>query len=590
MNDRDTRATLDGVTLAILSKRFEGIARKMANTLLRTGRSGVLNIARDFSCCIVAADARLLVTNEALPIHVLSGPDIMCRVMKQFHPELKAGDGFLHNSPYHGCSHAADHTFLAPVVDSEGIHRFTVAVKAHQADIGNSIPTTYHGVARDVYEEGALIFPCIKVQEKYQSDPDFLRMCQMRIRVPEQWHGDYLAMIGAARIGEHELLDLGSELGWNTLEAFTDEWLRYSEQRMREAIQRLPEGSVERMSRHDPFPGTPPDGIPVRVKVTTHPNEGWIEVDLRENVDCLPCGMNLSEACARTAAMVGVFNSIDHTVPKNSGSCERVKVLLRENCVVGIPRHPTSTSVATTNVADRVANAVQAAIAELADGYGLAECGAVIPPAVGVISGRHPASGKPFVNQIFLGMTSGAAAPRCDAWLTIGHVGNAGLCFLDSVELDELRQPIHVYSRRLVIDSEGAGRHRGAPSIAVEFGPLESEISVGYVSDGVINSAQGVRGGFNGGCADQWHVRVDGTRERLAGCAQVTLVAGERVLSVSTGGGGYGSPCERNPQLVAQDVAEGWISRERARESYRVLLNADGTVDAGATSALRSNR
>lgn len=589
MSEREAPSTLDGVTLAIMSKRLEGIARKMANTLLRTGRSGVLNIARDFSCCIVTADARLLVTNEALPIHVLSGPDIMCRVMREFHPEFRAGDGFLHNSPYHGCSHAADHTFLAPVVDRAGVHRFTLAVKAHQADIGNSIPTTYHGAARDVYEEGALIFPCVKIQENYQTDPDFLRMCQMRIRVPEQWHGDYLAMAGAARMGEQELLNIGAELGWDALEAFQEEWLRYSERRMREAIRKLSGGSVVRMSCHDPFPGTPPNGIPVRVKVTIQPEDGWIEVDLRDNLDCLPCGMNLSEACARTAAMVGVFNSVDHTVPKNAGSCGRVRVLLRENCVVGIPRHPTSTSVATTNVADRVANAVQAAIAELAEGFGLAECGAVIPPAVGVISGRHPKNGKPFVNQIFLGMTSGAAAPYCDAWLTIGHVGNAGLCFLDSVELDELRQPIHVYRRHLLLDSEGAGRFRGAPSAAVEFGPLQGEISVGYVSDGVVNPAQGVRGGLSGGPADQWRIFADGRRERLAGCAQVTLAAGERVLSISTGGGGYGPPIEREPHQVARDVAEHWISPQRAREVYRVVLNPDGTIDAEATAALRSS-
>ena len=590
MNDFVARPLLDGVTLAILGKRFEGITRKMANTLLRTGRSGVLNSARDFSCCIVTADARLLVTNEALPIHVLSGPDIMCRVMKEFHPKVSAGDGFLHNSPYHGCSHAADHTFLAPVVDAGGVHRFTLAVKAHQADIGNSIPTTYHGAARDVYEEGALIFPCVKVQENYRTNPDFLRMCQMRIRVPEQWHGDYLAMVGAARIGERELLELGAQFGWDTIEAFQEEWLRYSERRMCDAIRRLPAGSVIRESRHDPFPGTPPDGIPVRVKVTTDPKDGWIEVDLRDNPDCFPCGMNLSEACARTAGMVGVFNSIDHTVPKNSGSCGRIRLLLRENCVVGIPRHPTSTSVATTNVADRVANAVQAALAELAEGFGLAECGGVIPPAVGVISGRHPQTGEPFVNQIFLGMTSGAGAPSCDAWLTIGHVGNAGLCFLDSIELDELRQPIHVYSRRLVVDSEGAGRYRGAPSIAVEFGPLAGEISVGYVSDGAVNPARGVRGGLDGGRANQWRVRADGGREPLPACAQVSLRAGERVLSVSTGGGGYGPPDLRDPLLVASDLRERWITAQRARQVYRVAVDADGRVDEQATSALRSTQ
>ena len=94
---------LDGARLAIMSNRFEGIARKMANTLFRTGRSGVLNRARDFSCCIVTRDCELLSAAESLPIHVLAGPDQMAASMHQFHPELRKGDAFLHNSPYHGC-------------------------------------------------------------------------------------------------------------------------------------------------------------------------------------------------------------------------------------------------------------------------------------------------------------------------------------------------------------------------------------------------------------------------------------------------------------------------------------------------------
>jgi N-methylhydantoinase B len=580
--------TLDGVTVAILSKRLEGIARKMANTLLRTGRSGVLNIARDFSCCIVTADGDLLVTNEALPIHVFSGPDIMARIMKEYHPALKAGDAFLNNSPYHGCSHAADHTLLVPVVDSAGVHRLTLVVKAHQADIGNSIPTTYHGAARDVYEEGALIFPCIRVQEHFETNADFLRMCMMRIRVPEQWHGDFLAMVGAARIGEQEILTLAEELGWQLLKGFETEWFDYSERRMVEALKQIPAGARTRASCHDPFPGTPATGINIKVVVAVDPAAARIEVDLRDNPDCLPCGLNLSEACSRTAAMVGVFNAIEHTVPKNAGSFRRIKVLLRENCIVGIPRHPTSTSVATTNVADRVANAVQAAIADLAEGFGLAECGAVIPPAVGVISGIHPATGESFVNQVFLGMTGGAGAPFADAWLTIGHVGNAGLCYLDSVELDELRQPVHVYSRRLIPDSEGAGRHRGAPSIEVEFGPLAGEFAVGYVSDGAVNPSLGVRGGLSGGRADQWRIAADGTRERLAACAQVTLKRGDRLVSLSTGGGGYGPPYERDASQVARDVAERWITRARAEDVYGVSLASDGSVDQGGTRRLRN--
>ena len=579
---------MDLVTLALLNNRFEGVARKMANTLLRTGRSGVLNIARDFSCCIVTADAELLVANEGLPIHVLSGPDIMARIMKEYCPDLKAGDAFINNSPYHGCSHAADHTILVPIVDDEGRHRFTVLAKAHQADIGNSIPTTYHGAARDVYEEGALIFPSVRVQENYRTNQDFVRMCRMRIRVPDQWWGDFLAALGAARIGEQEIRAMAAEVGWDALEAFSREWLDYSEKRMIEAVRALPSGRATRVSRHDPFPGTPEDGIPVTVHVGIDAEAARISVDLTENMDCLPCGLNLSEACTRTAAMVGIFNSIDHTVPKNAGSFRRIDLHLRDNCVVGVPRHPTSCSVATTNVADRVANPVQCAIAEIAEGKGMAECGAVIPPSVAVISGIHPRDGKPFINQVFLGMTGGAASPSADAWLTIGHVGNAGMCNLDSVELDELRQPLYVASRRLLPDTEGAGEHVGAPSIAVEFGPVGCAISVGYVSDGVVNAALGTRGGGKGGPANQYLIEENGSREPLPSCAQVDVADRELVLSISAGGGGYGDPKSRPAEKVARDVRLGRITAERARTVYGVALGEDGSIEPEETARLRA--
>src|SRR5215470_13879793 len=169
------------VDLAVLSKRLESIARRMAHTLHRTGRSGLINTARGLSCCIVSARHELLTEAESLPSHVLVGPDIMSRTMVEFHPQLRRGDAFLHNSPYHGNSHAADHTILVPVIDEAGVHRFTVVTKAHQADCGNSLPTTYMGAAVDVYAEGALIFPAVKVQQDYRYIDDIVRMCEMRI-------------------------------------------------------------------------------------------------------------------------------------------------------------------------------------------------------------------------------------------------------------------------------------------------------------------------------------------------------------------------------------------------------------------------
>ncbi|MBT5571829.1 MAG: hydantoinase B/oxoprolinase family protein, partial [Alphaproteobacteria bacterium] len=493
-----------------------------------------------------------------------------------------------HNSPYHGCSHAADHTILIPVIDDDGIHRYTVAAKAHQADIGNSIPTTYHGTARDVYEEGALIFPAVKVQEDYEYNMDIVRMCQLRIRVPDQWWGDFLAMMGAARIGEREILALGREVGWETLENFNEQWFAYSEERMVGAIRQLPAGTATRTSTHDAIPGTPEDGITIKSIVTIDPDAGKVTVDLRDNPDAQPCGLNLSEACARTSAMVGVFNSIDHSVPKNAGSFGRIEVLLRENSVCGIPKHPTSCSVATTNIADRVSNPTQAAIAEIADGFGLAECGAIIPPSTGVVSGIDEARGQPFVNQVFLGLTGGAGAPDADCWQSICHVGNGGLCYQDSIELDEMRQPIFVKTRAFAPNTEGAGRFCGARSAYTEFGPRTGNLDVAYVSDGGINGPKGVRGGLGGASASQFRITRNGKHEDLPNCDVVNLVAGELIGSQSCGGGGYGDPKDRDPEMVAHDVREEYVSVERAASVYGVVLDASGHVDMAATEVKRA--
>lgn len=565
---------IDGVALAVTTSRLQGVVRGMMNTLVRTGRSGILNTGRDFSCCLLTREHELLAMAEAIPIHTMGGPDLMSRAMVDLHPQLRRGDAFLHNSPYLGNSHAADFSLLVPVIDEDGEHHFTVFAKAHQADAGNAEPTTYMAGARDVYEEGALIFPCVRVQEDYRDVDDVIRMCEARIRVPEQWYGDHLALVGAARVGERRLLELAAEVGWDHLHDYTDQWFSYSEERMRAAIRRLPSGTVRAEATHDPFPGIP-DGLTISVRADVDAEAETIAVDLTDNPDCVPCGLNLSEATARAAAMIGVFNSLDPEgeVPVNAGAFRRVSVALRENCVVGIPRHPTSTSVATTNLADRVANALQRAMADLGDGVGMAEFGPIIPPAWGVVSGDDPRQDRGrYVNQMCLpAVTCGAASPRADGWLLAGHVGAAGLSLRDSVELDELYQPIRILAQRLQPDTEGAGRHRGAPGAYVEFGPTLAPMELHYTSDGTVNPAQGANGGGPGAPATQHKRLRSGELVELEGSGGVVLEPGETVVAVCAGGGGYGAPAERDRDRVREDVAEGWITAERARASYGLV-------------------
>ena len=580
---------LGGIRTAVLSSRLNGVVANMMNTIFRSSRSGVLNSAHDFSCCVVSKDHDLVMGAESLPIHMMSGPDLMSKAISVAHPVLRRGDAFLHNSPYNGNSHAADHTMIVPVVDEEGVHRFSVLAKAHQADAGNSQPTTYMASAKDVYEEGALLFDAFKAQEDYRDNEDLLRLCRLRIRVPEQWWGDYLALLGAVRVGERRLLEIGAELGWHELEAFVEEWLAYGRRAMEDAICRLPSGKVVISTRHDSYPGIP-DGLEVTAKIEVRGDEGRLAVDLRDNVDCLPNGLNLTEATSRTAALVGIFNSIGAGVPPNAGSFGCVDVALRENCAVGIPVHPHSCSTATTNLADRVANVVQRGLAELGEGHGLAECGPVIPASAGVVSGSDPRRGdEQFVNQIFLAVTGGAGTPWTDAWLTIFHVGCGGMLRRDPVEIAELTHPIRVERQEIMVDTEGAGRFRGAPAAYVEYGPVGTRMTVAYGSDGAENPARGARGGLEGAPSQHFKRDCDGSLTAIPSMGLVALEPGERIVSVTGGGGGYGPPRERDPEQVSRDVAEHWVSREKARETYLVELTEDLQVDAARTSELRDS-
>ena len=137
---------LSALNLAVMANRMDAICREMTNTVLHSARSAVIGIARDFSCAIITSDHEVLATAEAMPIHVF-GMNIQTSIMSERHPDFREGDAFLDNDPYGGNSHAADHTILVPVFH-EGEHLFTVGIKAHQADVGNSQPTTYFAAAQ----------------------------------------------------------------------------------------------------------------------------------------------------------------------------------------------------------------------------------------------------------------------------------------------------------------------------------------------------------------------------------------------------------------------------------------------------------
>ena len=141
------------------------------------------------------------------------------------------------------------------------------------------------------------------------------------------------------------------------------------------SLRQLPAGTFSYEVRHDPVPGVADQGVAIRAKVKIDPKAGLITVDVRDNPDCVDGGLNVSEACVIASCRTGVYYNIDASIPHNHGSASRIVPIMRDNCVVGRPQHPIGTSCATSNVNERLANAVQCCFAQLGEPYGMAEGG-----------------------------------------------------------------------------------------------------------------------------------------------------------------------------------------------------------------------
>jgi N-methylhydantoinase B len=600
---------IDPYLMIILPRMFETVTHEITFTLMRSGRSALINTARDFSSGIVTGDGRLFMIEDGQPVHLGSMHLSVLETLKLF-DDLAPGDCIMNNCPYTGNTHHADVTMMVPIFYEDELV-FWALNRAHQADIGAPIPTTYPFPATTIYEEG-VHFPCVRVQRDYKDLKDVIRICRMKIRVPDQWYGDFLAQVGSVRIGERRIIELCEKYGVDVLKAFVEEWFDYSERLMIEEIKKLPKATIENETKHDPpimFPNGPyslptilpvvADGIPIKVKISIDPDEALITVDLRDNLENQPFGFNMSYATTLACTYTGIFNVLGSNLPHNEGVLRRIKILVSEGKIVGIPRYPVSTAIATTNLGDRLVNLVTSAFAKLGSPWGMAEANPGMPISCAVISGydwRRPGpSGEVnYINQLIVGggSSGGPALDGHDGWLSYGIPVAAGAIFVDSVELNEQRFPLFYKEFGIVKDSGGAGKYDGAPSGLCIFGTRKNPMVVAWVTDGTRFPPKGVLGGESGHRTVPSKINAQGQETELFGMGIETIQPEEYIKSIMAAGGGYGDPLERDPELVRIRVRDNWVSLQKAREVYGVVLkNVEDPekieVDYEATNSLR---
>ena len=587
---------LEPYLLALLASRMGSISVQMNNIMIRSSRSSVLALARDCSTALCDFRGDVITFPAGFPVHV-GGSGLSARALLEIHGDsLKPGDAYLLNSPYHGNTHPADHTILVPVFDHDELMFITVC-RGHLGDVGNSIPSTYHITARDVYEEGAIIFPCVKVQEDYRDIADIINICRMRIRVPDVWYGDYLAMIGASRIAEKELITLIEKYGRAVIKDFMSQWQDYGRKRMIEEIGKLPEGRAVYQTRHDPIPGVIPDGVPVKVELEVLPREGRIVCDFTDNADSMPCGLNLSEATLTSAARTGVLNRLPAgNLPQCEGALSRIEVRMREGSIVGKSKHPFSSSVATTNVNDRALNAVQCAFNQITDEMGMGECKYDMGAAIAVISGNDSRyGGRPYVSQIINAVSGSAGVKGHDGYLHHA-LSNGGMFLHAGVERVEKAHPIIYLKQEIMTDRLAAGQWDGAPAVETIMATCDDDVTFVYLGDGTVNRPKGAAGGEDGHPARVFrltrkHNLEYEVTEELPTIHHVTLAPGDAIQGLYCSSGGYGDPLERDPERVRHRVREGWITLDKARRTFGVVLDTGPelfAVDTEATAALRA--
>ena len=582
--------------MALLSSRINSIARQMTSILERSARSSVMSSCRDLSTAICYGDGNVIALPNGFPVHV-ANMSLITKSIFEFHTnDIKQGDAYLNNSPYHGNTHMADHTIIVPVFYEKEL-MFFCTVRGHQADIGNSKATTYDPQAKDIYEEGALCFPCVKIQDNYTDVDDIIRMAKMRIRVPDVWYGDYLAEIGAARIGEKMLTEVIEKYGVEAVRTFCEEWQEYGRIRMKEEFKKLPEGVFYGESKHDPIPGFLDDGINVKVKLTVEPENGKIVVDYTDNIDQVACGMNMCEATTLSAARTGVMNHLPDDMPLCEGSLSSIAVVMREGSMVGKVKHPFSASVATTNVSDRAILAVHDAFNKMKKyDLAMAEGGMSQPPSLSVIAGVDQRFNRDFVTQIILGNTGGGAVYGFDG-LPNHATCNGGMMNWSSVEVLEQKYPIIFFKHESIEDSGGAGEWDGNSATECNIGPTHGPVSFAYTTDGKYNPPKGCFGGSDGLPAraarySMKDLEPDKLIEELPMFHYVVLNPGDGLISNISAGGGCGNPLDRDPEAVRHKVREGFVSVKKAHDVYGVVLNTEPElyeVDYEATNELRKN-
>lgn len=551
--------TVDPVTLEVLWSRFRDIPEEMGTQLRRTAFSPVIKHGEDFSTGLFTWDGRLISQGVYTAGHLGSMPLSLPKILEDhFPPETwEPGDIVITNNPYLNSGHLPDFFTFEPVFVNGEIVGFCVTT-GHQTDIGGAAPGSYTMEVQDMYGEG-LQLPPTKVWDEGNPQEDIIDIILENSRVPRQLRGDLRAHRGASRVGVTQLTALVEEYGIQTYRQYVNEIIDRTEDAFRESIRNLPDGSSTFTDRLDGFV----EPLPVVAEVTIAGDE--IHVDFEGTASQQDgYAINCPQNYAFAFVLLAIKAAIDPDTPAAHGMTVPIEMEAPDGCLIN-PNPPAPVGSRQV-LSDFVLSAVNGALAEMIPDH-VPGAGSQLHWEVMEFSDPEPGQQRIFQDGFYGG---GGAAPDHDGEPAISGATNVKNVPAEVVENDF---PLRVTGYELVPDTSGAGTYRGGNSTRRKYEFLQ-KTSVQCVNERFHTGPPGVSGGEDGQPGSATLFTDDGERN-LDSKEQFIAGAGDQLRIQTAGGGGHGSPSERDRPAIRADLANGLLTEEAAENHYSVTLSME---------------
>jgi 5-oxoprolinase (ATP-hydrolysing) len=508
-------AEIDPVLLEVFANLFMAIAEEMGATLQNTASSVNIKERLDFSCAIFDAEGGLVANAPHMPVHLGSMGDCVTAIVAKHGADMRPGDFFVTNAPYDGGTHLPDVTVVAPVF-VDGVRRYYVASRGHQADIGGITPGSMPPFSSDISEEGALFDGIRMIRDGHFDEAairDVLGAGEFPARNPDQNIADLKAQAAACTRGIEELKRAVALYGADTVTAYMRHVQDNAEESVRKVIGALTDGA---------FAMPMDSGTEIRVKVSVDQATRSARVDFTGTSTQQKTNLNAPRSVTKAAVLYVFRCLVESDIPMNAGCLKPIEIVIPNGTLLS-PRPPGAVAGGNVETSQAVVDALFGALGVMA-----ASQGTMNNLTFG--NTRHQ-----YYETICGGAGAGATFDGQSAIHT--HMTNSRLT---DPEILEARYPVLLEEFSIRRGSGGAGAHHGGDGTIRRIRFREA-MTAAILSTRRETAPFGLAGGEPGAKGETAIIRKSGETIMLKGRDEIEVEAGDQIAIATPGGGGFGS-------------------------------------------------